>query len=68
MDSRGRRAPGDLLLAHPRAARADVQSAPVSAWWAPINRKGRREATSRIALSRSSGRSKFHDWPPGPGR
>eukprot|EP00969_Alexandrium_andersonii_P257227 11372342-Alexandrium_andersonii.AAC.1 len=23
---------------------------------------------SLIALSRSTGRSKFHDWPPGPGR
>eukprot|EP00969_Alexandrium_andersonii_P302174 13357651-Alexandrium_andersonii.AAC.1 len=23
---------------------------------------------SLIALSRSPGRSKFHDWPPGPGR
>eukprot|EP00969_Alexandrium_andersonii_P212957 9404610-Alexandrium_andersonii.AAC.1 len=34
----------------------------------PISRYGLREATSLIALARSPGRSKFHDWPPGPGR
>eukprot|EP00969_Alexandrium_andersonii_P224738 9925365-Alexandrium_andersonii.AAC.1 len=33
----------------------------------PIRRYGRREATSLIALSWPSGRSKFPEAPPGPG-
>eukprot|EP00969_Alexandrium_andersonii_P279923 12374175-Alexandrium_andersonii.AAC.1 len=64
---RRRYTPGDLLLVHLRGSRTFKPRLSVHGGL-PISKNGLREATSLIALSLSPGRSKFHDWPPGPGR